>query len=79
MTYNCDITKEDGKFIVRFPDMTNAITIGYSQEEALFMAQEVLNGILTSHLENGFPISEPKYTGGFPIEVSPKVAFAISV
>ncbi|MCI6187335.1 MAG: type II toxin-antitoxin system HicB family antitoxin [Spirochaetia bacterium] len=79
MTYNCNITNEDGKFIVRFPDMSNAISMGETQEEALFMAQDVLNGILASHLDNGYPISDPKYTGGYPIEVSPKVAFAIEL
>lgn len=41
------------------------------------MAGDVLNGILASHLDNGYPIAEPKYTGGYPIEISPKVAFAI--
>ena len=79
MTYNCDITSEEGKFVVRFPDMTNAITFGNSQEEALFMAQDVLNGILASHLDNGYPIPEPTYKGGRPVEVSPKVAFAIGL
>ena len=79
MTYNCDITSEEGKFVVRFPDMTNAITFGNSQEEALFMAQDVLNGILASHLDNGYPIPEPAYKGGHPVEVSPKVAFAIGL
>lgn len=79
MTYNCDITSEEGKFVVRFPDMTNAITFGNSQEEALFMAQDVLNGILASHMDNGYPIPEPAYKGGHPVEVSPKVAFAIGL
>lgn len=79
MTYNCDITSEEGKFVVRFPDMTNAITFGNSQEEALFMAQDVLNGILASHLDNGYPIPEPAYKGGHPVDVSPKVAFAIGL
>ena len=79
MTYNCDITSEEGKFVVRFPDMTNAITFGNSQEEALFMAQDVLNGILASHLDNGYPIPEPAYKGGHMVEVSPKVAFAIGL
>ena len=35
--------------------------------------------ILASHLDNGYPIAEPKYSGGYPIEVSPKVAFAIEL
>ena len=79
MTYNCDITKEEDKFVVRFPDMPNAITFGNSIEDALSMAQDVLNGILASHIDNGYPISESKYNGGYPIEVSPKVAFALEL
>lgn len=79
MTFNCNITPKDGKFFVQFPDITNAMTLGSTQEEALSMAYDVLNGVLASHLDNGYPISEPKYTGGYPIEVSPKVAFAIEL
>ena len=79
MIFNCDITQKEGKYFVQFPDIENAFTLGSTQEEALFMAKDVLNGVLASHLDNGFPISEPKYTGGYPIEVSPKVAFAIEL
>ena len=70
MTYNCNITQKKGKYLVQFPDVPNAITLGFTHEEALFMAGDVLNGILASHLDNGYPISEPKYSGGYPIEVS---------
>ena len=38
MTYNCDITKQEDKFVVRFPDVPNAITFGKSEEDALYMA-----------------------------------------
>ena len=79
MTYNCDITPKEGKYFVQFPDIPNAITLGSTKEDALFMAGDVLNGILASHLDNGYPISEPKYTDGYPVEVSPKVAFAIEL
>ena len=79
MTFYCNITQKDGKFFVQFPDISNAITLGDTQEEALIMAKDVLNGVLASHLDNGFPISEPNYRGGYPVEVSPKVAFAIEL
>ena len=79
MTFNCNITPKDGKYFVQFPDITNAITLGSTQEEALSMPNDVLNGVLASHLDNGYPISEPQYKGGYPIEVSPKVAFAIEL
>lgn len=64
MTYNCDITPEDGKFFVKFPDVLNAITFGFTHEDALYMAQDVLNAILITHVEDGYPIAEPKYKGG---------------
>ncbi|MBQ6565505.1 MAG: type II toxin-antitoxin system HicB family antitoxin [Treponema sp.] len=79
MTYNCDIIEQDGKFIARFPDMTNVQTFGLSREEALEMAKDALDGVLSVDIDNGFPIPAPAYTGGFPIEVSPKVAFAIEL
>lgn len=80
MTYNCTIEKqEDGIYVAQFPDMTNILTCGYSHEEALKMAEEALNGVLAVDLDHGHPIAEPKYTGGYPIEVSPKVAFAIEL
>lgn len=41
------------------------------------MEGDVLNGILASHLDNGNPITEPDFTGGYSIEVSPKVVAAI--
>lgn len=78
MTYNCDIRQEEeGRFFVRFPDIPNAITLGFSQEEALYMASDVLNAIIATHLDNGYPIAESKYTDGYPIEVSPKLASKI--
>ena len=79
MIYNCDITEEHGKFIVRVPDVPNAMTYGETKDEAFEMAKDVLNGILASHVDNNYPISEPSYNGGYPIEVSPKVAFAIEL
>ena len=79
MIYNCDITEKDGKFIAQFPDMTNVLTYGSSKEEALEMAKDALDGVLSVDIENGFPIPPSKYTGGYPVEVSPKVAFAIEL
>ena len=80
MTYNCKIEKnEEGLFVAQFPDMSNILTCGFSQDEALKMAEEALNGVLAVDLEHGHPIAEPKYSEGYPVEVSPKVAFAIEL
>ena len=80
MIYNCIITEQDEKtYIAQFPDMPNVLTYGHTQAHALEMAKEALDGVLASHFDNGYSIPEPKYTGGYPIEVSPKVAFAIEL
>ena len=79
MTYNCNIEKQDDLFIVHFPDMSNVLTYGESEKEALSMAKEALNGVLASHIDNGYPIPEPKYKGGFEIEVEPRIAFSIAL
>ena len=79
MTYNCDITEQDGKFLVRFPDMTNALTYRTSLENALEMAKDVLDGVLSVDIDAGLPIPDSKYTGGYTIEVAPNIAFAIEL
>ena len=80
MTYNCTIEKNiDGLYVAQFPDMTNILTCGDTLEEAQIMAEEALNGVLAVALDNGYPIAEPNFKGGYPIEVSPKVAFAIEL
>jgi antitoxin HicB len=79
MTYNCDIIEKDGIFAVNFPDIPNAVTCGNSREDALKMAKDVLDGILASHIDHNFPVPESSYKGGFSVEVSPKVAFALEL
>lgn len=79
MTYNCEIREEDGKFVAQFPDMTNILTFGYSVEDALVMASDALDGVLSVCVDNGYPIAEPSFKGGYPVEVSPKIAFAIEL
>ena len=79
MTYNCVIDKVDNWFIASFPDMPNIQTSGETEEEALKMAQEALDGTLIVCLEKDLPIPEAKSKEGMEIEVSPKVAFAINL
>ncbi len=80
MKYHCEIRKQDeNMYTVHFPDMTNVTTYGTNAEEAKSMAKEALDAVLEIDVEKGFPIPEPKYTGGTPIEVSPKIAFAIEL
>ena len=55
------------------------MTLDFSHEVTLYMAGDILYGILTSYLENGFPIAESTYTGDYSIEVSQKFAFTIEL
>ena len=79
MTYFCDITKEADLYTVYFPDMTTVRTFGDSMEQALEMAKEALEGNLEVCLDHGIAIPAPQYKEGHPIEVSPKLAFAIQL
>jgi predicted RNA binding protein YcfA (HicA-like mRNA interferase family)/predicted RNase H-like HicB family nuclease len=46
MTYHCTIEKERDEYIAQFPDITNIVTCGFSQDETLAMAKEALDGCL---------------------------------
>ena len=69
MVYNCTIEKEEGMFIAQFPDMPSIQTFGNSEEEALAMAKEALEGCLESDISRGIPIPPPTFTGGYPVSV----------
>ena len=43
------------------------------------MARNALDGVLSVCVDKGYPIKEPKFTGGYAVEVSPKIAFAIEL
>ena len=79
MTYFCDITKEADLYTVYFPDMTTVRTFGDSMEQALEMAKEALEGNLEVCIDHGIAIPAPQYKEGHPIEISPKLAFAIQL
>jgi predicted RNase H-like HicB family nuclease len=74
--------KEEDKFIVQFPDMTNVLTFGYSEEEALIMAKEALESILECEIARNEPVPPPSFgtggvTEGFPITVAPHIVLAL--
>ena len=58
--YPCEIQKdEDEKFLVTFPDFSETLTEGNSEEEALFNASEALTLTLEGRAEEGIPIPLP--------------------
>ena len=79
MVYYCTIEKEGSEFIAQFPDMTNIVTSGLSQEEALAMAKEALDGCLEADISQGNTIPQPAYKKGHPITVANHIAVALQL
>lgn len=79
MTYYYEIEKADNWYIINFPDMKNIQTSAETLEEAELMAKEALEGSLIVCLQKDLPIQEPKFEAGTPVEISPKIAFAIEL
>jgi len=79
MVYYCTIEKDDDMYIVQFPDMPNVQTYGNTQEEALAMAQEALEGCLESDISRRLPVPPPAFTGGYPVLVSSHIALSLQL
>ena len=59
MRFPIIVTKDEGSFVVTFPDIPEAITQGDTEEEALQMAQEALETALEFYFEDKRPVPEP--------------------
>ena len=79
LTYYAKITQESDGYIVPFRDLSNVFTEGDSLEEALFNAQEALDGVLLSMMEEDHDIPYPSKakTDEHPIPLSPNIAAPI--
>ena len=79
MYFYARIVKEDGFYLVSFPDFENINTYGETLEEAKNNASEALNACLESDFERGFSIPSPKEFRGktyYPIKVYPHIEIA---
>jgi antitoxin HicB len=56
MEFYAKIRREDGVFVVSFPDFPNVNTYGSTLEEALAKAEEALNGALETDFERGYAL-----------------------
>lgn len=77
LKYPAKIKKEDGVYLVTFPDLKNINTWGETLDHALKNAEEALNGCLEADSERGFQIPEPSEKKGqsvYDIPVKPHVA-----
>jgi len=80
LTYFANLADaEEGGYIVTFRDLPNVFTEGDTLEEALFNAQEVLDGMLAVMSSNNEEINDPSpgQDGEYPIPVSPDIAAPI--
>jgi len=76
MVYNCTVEKHGEEYIAQFPDMPNIVTCGFSQEHALEMAKEALEGCMESDISRGMPIPPPSYKKGHPVSVAIHIALS---
>ena len=77
MTYYCTLKQEDNVYYVAFPDLPEVFTFGNTEQEALEMAAEALNGVLESETARGISIPLPAFQSEYAVEVEPNIAFAL--
>ncbi|MBT3279422.1 MAG: type II toxin-antitoxin system HicB family antitoxin [Phycisphaerales bacterium] len=82
MTYDAKIEKDDGYYLVSFPEFPNVNTYGETRSEALANAAEALNGSIEADFERGFDLPEPVRHRGkafHEIALAPHIAIAVSL
>jgi antitoxin HicB len=82
MTYTAKIKKQEGVYLVSFPEFPNVNTYGDTLEEALDNASEAVNGAIESDFERGFELPEPgKHRGrgyyDIPIHAHIEIAYSL--
>ena len=79
MTYTAKIKKQEGTYLVSFPEFPNVNTYGDTLQEALSNAAEAVNGAIESDFERGFELPEPvKHSGRgyYEIAIQPHLEIA---
>jgi antitoxin HicB len=82
MLYYAKINKQDGAFLVSFPDLPNINTYGDTLKEAKKNAAEALNGSLEVDFERGYTLPEARARHGremHAIEVLPHIEIAYTL
>jgi antitoxin HicB len=78
--YPAILTRDSaGRFLVRFPDLPEALTDGGTEEEALREGVDALSEAVMSRIVDGDPIPEPSPVGRneYQIALAPSVALAL--
>ena len=79
MEYCAKLRKEDGVYLVSFPDFEHINTYGDTISDAVKYAHDALNLVLAVDFERGFVLPEPSVVKGrnvYPIRVQPNIAIA---
>ena len=79
MHYIAKVKKENGFYLVAFPDFPNINTYGETKEEALRNAEEALNGAIESDYNRNFDIPTPSKIIGkdyYPVYVESNIKIA---
>lgn len=59
IAYPLQITQDGEQFLVRFPDVPEAITFGETSDEAVARARDALESALVTYVETGRRLPEP--------------------
>lgn len=78
LTYAGNLTEEEGKFVVRFPDCEGCLTQGDTPDEARAMAEEALNSWLATHLDLGRVPPRPKADSDLRVAVGEDLGQALA-
>lgn len=79
MEYIANLKKEEGVYVVSFPDLPNVNTFGETKADAIKYAHDALNLTLEVDFERGFSLPEPKAIPGrnsITVRVQPNIAIA---
>ena len=78
--YPATLTRDAaGRFLVRFPDLPEALTDGATEAEALREAVDALSEALMSRIVDGEPIPDPSPLGRSQYQVAPDATVALKV
>lgn len=76
--YPASLTKDkSGRFLVRFPDLPEALTDGVTEEEALAEASDCLSEALMSRIADGESIPHPSPVGRNQYQIAPDSTVSI--
>lgn len=80
LAYPATLTRDRARrFLVRFPDLPEALTDGATEAEALREAADALSEALMSRIVDGETIPEPSPVGGKQYQVAPDATVALKV